>query len=125
MIYAIMKMMVGMGVVFLFLVGLSRLLKKTDLGKRGFPSDPGIRLLTSKPIGPRQHISLVEIGGEVLALGVSEGGIRLLTKIENKEFIEKVRIHPPMTPERFSIFRHLPKKGGWFGIGFLRNIHGR
>jgi hypothetical protein len=49
----------------------------------------------------------VEIGGEVLALGVSEGQITLLTKVENQEFVAKMTAYGPGRPEAFSLLQCL------------------
>ena len=122
---AIAKMLVGMGAILLLLYLSIRLLRRTDLGRRHFSSDVGIRILSSKPIGPRQYISLVEIAGEILALGVSEGGIRVLTKIENKEFTEKMLAKGKGATEPSSSLHGLPGKGGFFKTGLLRNLHGK
>jgi len=90
MIWAVSKMILGLGIVFVFFFFFMRVLRRTNLVRGGMSSDSGIRLLTTKPIAPHKYISLVEVGGEVLALGISETQITLLTKIDNKEFLEKM-----------------------------------
>ena len=87
MLWAALKMMFGLGALLAFLYFLVRLAKRMEFGRRLPPTDTGIQLLTSKMIAPQKYISLVEIGGEVLALGVSNQQITFLTKIENKELV--------------------------------------
>ena len=129
MTWAILKMVLALGVVFLVLFFMARFLKRTGM-KRDWTSDSGIRLLSTQSIAPRQFISLVEIGGEVLALGISESQITFLTKIENKEFVEKMINDRGGRAEPLSLlqyFHSLPFKprGHRMGLGLLRRIHGR
>ena len=50
-----------------------------------------INILASQYVGVKKSISLVEVPGAVLVLGISNDAIRLLTKIEDQETIEKIR----------------------------------
>ena len=72
----------GVGLTILYL--LIRFTKRLDSARLGSSPDAGIKVLTSKPIAPQKYISLVEIGGEILALGISAQQVTFLTKIENK-----------------------------------------
>jgi len=96
----------GMCAVLLFLVRRTK--RNGGLGRKDSLPDSGIRVLSTQPIAPQRYISLVEIGGEVLALGVAESQITLLTKVENKEFIGKVTDHAAGRPEALSFLRYLP-----------------
>ena len=89
--WVVFKMLFALSLVLGLLFLLVRVLKRTPLIRKDFPTDDDIRVLTTKPISPRKYISLVEIGGEVLALGISEAQISYLTKIENPEWLEKWR----------------------------------
>ena len=123
MIWAASKMIFGLGVVFLLLFFLMKLLKRTKGVSGGFSSDSEIRLLTTKPIAPQKYISLVDIGGEVFALGISEAQITLLTKIENKEFIERIKAHRSMTRDPSSFLQQLSKVSKGLKGGYLRISH--
>jgi flagellar biogenesis protein FliO len=127
MIWAILKMVVVLGGVCLALFFLGRLLKRNGAKKDG-SFDSEIRLLATRSIAPQKYISLVEIGGQVLALGVSEAQITLLTKIENKEFAEKMMDSHRARPEPLSLFnyfRPVSPKPKWPRMGLLRRLHGR
>ncbi len=89
--WVVFKMLFALSLVLGLLFLLVRVLKRTPLVRKDLPADFDIRVLTTKPISPRKYISLVEIGGEVLALGISEAQISYLTKIENPEWLEKWR----------------------------------
>ena len=69
MIWATLTMALALGIVMTFLIFLVRMFKRWEGGRSGAGSDAGIRVLTSKLIAPQKYVSLVEIGGEVLALG--------------------------------------------------------
>jgi len=120
----------GMGAVLLFLV---RQMKRTGRVGKGLAPDSGIRVLAAQPLAPQKHILLVEIGGEVLALGVSEAQITLLTKIENREFVEKVRARGEERIEPFSLLQRLqdhclqglPRRAKGSKPGLLRRIYER
>ena len=128
MIWAIMKMVLALGIVCMVLFFMVRLLKRTGV-KRRFSLDSGIRLLATQSIAPQKYISLVEIGGEVLALGISEAQITFLTKIENKEFVEKIMGDRGAKTEPFSFsqyFHSLPLKPKGPRMGWvLRRSHGK
>jgi flagellar biogenesis protein FliO len=89
--WVVFKMLFALSLVLGLLFLLARFVKRTPLVRRDLPAEFGIRVLTTKPISPRKYISLVEIGGEVLALGISDAQISYLTKVENPEWLEKWR----------------------------------
>jgi flagellar protein FliO/FliZ len=124
-IWATSKMILGLGVVFILFFFLMRFLKRANAAGAGLSSDSEIRLLTTKPIAPQKFISLVEIGGEVLALGVSEAQITFLTKIENKEFIEKVTARHSITSDPSSFLQQLSRVPRSLKGGHLRISHGK
>ena len=123
MIWAVSKMILGLGIVFILLFFLMRVLKRTPFVRGDSSSDSGIRLLTTKPITPQKYISLVEIAGEVFALGISETQITLLTKIENREFLEKVAARRSVQPEPVSLLQQISRGSRWMKGGSLRISH--
>jgi len=83
----------------------------------------GIRLLTTKPITPQKYISLVEIAGDVFALGISESQITLITKVENREFLEKVAARRSVQSEPPSLLQQISKGSRWMKGMSLRVSH--
>ena len=71
----------GMLVVYYF---SKRILKRQVGNSKG----KMIRVLESSYIGVKKNISLVEIPGAILVLGITNDNISLLSKIENQEIIE-------------------------------------
>jgi flagellar biogenesis protein FliO len=106
MIWAILRMIFALGIVCMVLYVLIRLLKRSGVARKALPfNNSGIKLLTSQMIAPQKYISLVDIGGEILAIGISEAQITFLTKIENKAFLEKMGDLHLSKPEPFSLFQ--------------------
>jgi len=127
MLLAIGKMALALGIVCTALLFLARVLKRSGVVRSSLPSHSGVRLLTTQWIAPKKYISIVEIGGEILALGVSEAQITFLTRIENKEFLEKVS-SLPVRSEPFSLFHSfswLPLKYKRPKLGLLRRFYVR
>lgn len=91
-------MIVGPIIKMIFILGLlciaiflsTRLLKRNKITHPVNGCHPFIKLLGSQWIAPQKYISIVDIGGELFALGVSESQITLLTKIEDKELAKKI-----------------------------------
>lgn len=50
-----------------------------------------IRTLATSYVGQKKAISIVEVAGEVLVLGISNNHISLLTKIEDKTMVEEIK----------------------------------
>lgn len=53
--------------------------------------DKQIKVISTSYIAPKKNITLVEVAGEILVLGVTAANINLLTKIENKEAVEMIK----------------------------------
>ncbi len=57
-----------------------------------------IRVLASSPIGLKKTITLVDVPGAILVLGVTGDRISLLARIEEPETVRKVRGEIPTKP---------------------------
>lgn len=51
-----------------------------------------IKVLSSYPLAANRVIQVVEIAGKIMILGVSESSINLITEVEDKEFIDKIKL---------------------------------
>lgn len=98
MTWTIFKMMFVLGMICAALVLVSRVLRKNRTLAGDAGNHSGIRVLSTQCLAPQKYISLVDVGGEVLAVGISETQITLLTKVENREFIERMREHRLIKP---------------------------
>jgi flagellar biogenesis protein FliO len=122
MLWAAVKMVFAMGVGLTLLYWLIRFTKGLDRARRGSAPEGGIKVLTSKPIAPQKYISLVEIGGEILALGISAQQVTFLAKIENREKVKESLEAPAGKAEAFSWLqvwpgRHKRIKTSSLGLG--------
>jgi flagellar protein FliO/FliZ len=125
MVWAVAKMILGLGAVLGVLLLLIYLSKRAAAGKGRLSAEGQVRLLTSKPIAPRKFVSLVEIGGQVLVLGVSEAQITLLDKIENREFMAKTETQQALQSEPSSIWDYLSLRRRGLNRGPLRISNGK
>ena len=67
------------------------------LAKRNAAALPGgggelLEVIAQTPIGKGKYLSLVEVGGKILVLGVGENSINLLSEINDKEEIDTLKI---------------------------------
>ncbi|MFW6138057.1 MAG: FliO/MopB family protein, partial [Spirochaetota bacterium] len=51
-----------------------------------------IKVLTTYPLSANKTINIVDIGGEVLVLGVTDSSINLITKVEDKELADNIKL---------------------------------
>lgn len=86
MLAALALVLGGLGIFFYF----TRRVMRKDLGTSGGKM---IRVLASQYVGLKKNISLVEIPGAILVVGIAGDTIRLLTKIEDKTILDQ--IHDP------------------------------
>jgi len=121
MIWAILKMMLALGVLLTILFLGIRLVKKMDKGRNGLQTRGGITFLTSKLIAPQKYVALVEIGGEILALGISAQNITFLTKIENTEIIKKALSEAGPGPEPLAWLKNFSARGLKFNLPRMGN----
>ncbi|MCC4115916.1 flagellar biosynthetic protein FliO [Aromatoleum toluclasticum] len=69
------QMLLGLAVVLGLLLGCLWLIKKLS-APHGAAA--GLRVLGAVPVGPRERVVLVEVGGQVLVLGVTPTNVRTL-----------------------------------------------
>jgi flagellar biosynthetic protein FliO len=67
-----------------------------------------IKVLGTGVLGPRKSVSLVEVAGEILVLGISNDNISLLSKIEEEEKIEELKTAPSATIS--SVWKNVKKE---------------
>jgi len=95
----------GLLVVFYF---MKRFLKRDVGGSK----EQLIKVIASQYIGLKKNISLVEIPGSILVVGVSNDNISLLTKIEDKVVLDV--LHQGSSRGTLSFSSHLQRLTGKF-----------
>ena len=83
MLAALALVLGGMGIFFYF---TKRVMRKDGRSSGG----QMIRVLASQYIGLKKNISIVEIPGAILVVGVTADTIRLLTKIDDKTILDQI-----------------------------------
>lgn len=75
------------------LLGASLYALKYYMRKGGNPSRPKapVRVLNTFFLGQKRNLSVVEVAGEVLVLGITPTNITMLTKIEDPAAIDELR----------------------------------
>jgi flagellar protein FliO/FliZ len=81
------KMLTALGVVLGGMLLTYYVAKRILKGQVGNSKGKLIRVLESSYIGVKKNISLVEIPGAILVLGITTDNISLLSKIENQEIL--------------------------------------
>jgi flagellar biosynthetic protein FliO len=81
----VVKMVLILGVVTVAIFALVYFLKRSrfnTLSRKGYPQ---IRLISSLHLGPKKSVSLVEVAGNWLVLGVGGDTVTLLARLDKPE----------------------------------------
>ena len=101
------KMLSALGVVLGCLLVFLYLAKKFLKRDIGGTNNRVIKVLANQYVGVKKNISLVQVPGAVLVLGITNDNIRLLTKIEDESFVNSLSMGEEREAESFS--DHLSK----------------
>ncbi len=90
---AVLSSILAVVIALAFVLGLAWgviwLLKKVQDRQLGVSEDAGddraIRFLRSMPLGQRERVALIEVGGETMLLGVTGGSITLLARWDDQK----------------------------------------
>ena len=119
-VWTVLKMLVSLGILLVILMaGLyaaKRIFRKADMGTGG----KMVRVLANTYVGVKKTISLVEVPGAVLVIGITSDKISLLTKIEDRETLDMLA-GPGHEKANGSFMDHLQrfsvkKRGRWPSI---------
>lgn len=84
----IMTLSLVLGLIFILFFGFKKyVLKNTIFGGSGRQ----VKVVSTNYLAPKKNISLVEIAGEILVLGISDQNISLLTKINDPQQIKELK----------------------------------
>ncbi len=80
---ALVKVALSLAVVVGLLVLAVRLARRLGLGHGGSLAGQGnIRVIESRMIAPKRYVTVVAVGSELLALGVSDQSVNLLCRLD-------------------------------------------
>ena len=109
-----MQMLTALGIVLGGLIVVFYFMKRFLKRDVGGSKEPLIKVIASQHIGIKKNISLVEIPGSILVVGVSNDNISLLTKIEDKVVLDDLRQENSRIAPSFS--DHLQRLTGRFKL---------
>ena len=107
-----MQMLTALGIVLGGLIVVFYFMKRFLKRDAGGSKEPLIKVIASQHIGIKKNISLVEIPGSILVVGVSNDNISMLTKIEDKVVLDDLRQENSRIAPSFS--DHLQRLTGRF-----------
>ena len=90
-IWTALKMLAALGILLGVLIIALYFAKRIFKGDGNQPKRRMIRVLANTYVGVKKNISLVEVPGAILVLGITSDTISLLTKIEDDEILNKFR----------------------------------
>ena len=92
---AIITLVFVLGLMYAAFYVFRLFVKKTSGGRFGKFSSP-VRVVSSSFIGQKKNITIVEVAGEMLVLGVTPTTITCLTKIDNPDTIAELKKAQPL-----------------------------
>ncbi len=87
---ASIKMVVSLGVVLAIIWGLYRIARKNLPMAQGIGKGKMMHVLESQCLGIKKSITMVQIPGAILVLGVSPDKVNLLTQIDDPAIIKNI-----------------------------------
>jgi len=106
------QMLAALGIVLGGLLVIFYLMKRFFKRDVGRSKEQLIKVIASQYIGIKKNISIVEIPGSILVVGVSNDNISLLTEIEDKVVLDSLRQENSRISPSFS--DHLQRLTGRF-----------
>jgi flagellar protein FliO/FliZ len=91
MLPSLFKMIASLGIVLGGLLLTLWMVRRFVQSRSGQVNGQLIRVIASSTVGLKKNISLVEVPGQVLVLGMTGDRISLLSKIEDPESIRQIR----------------------------------
>jgi flagellar protein FliO/FliZ len=73
------------------LIGLYLVKRFWPRGSGLLNTDRLIRVITTSPIAPKKMISVVEVGEDILVLGLTDTNITMLTKVTDEQVIHRLK----------------------------------
>lgn len=87
---ATLKMVISLGVVLAIIWGLYRLAKKSLPMAQGNARGKMMHVLESQYLGVKKSITMVQVPGAILVVGVSPDKVNLLTQIDDPAVIKSI-----------------------------------
>lgn len=93
-----LRMIVVLALVLAAIYGVYRLMKR--LSKPKAAEDSAVKLLASTSLGPGRALYVVALGSKAYLLGSTDSSVNLVTEVEDKEYLDKLRLEADMSPPK-------------------------
>lgn len=87
---AIFKVIGSLGLVLLLLLLFLLLIKKYGMGRLAARSNSLIKVVSTRMIGAKKYVTLLEVGGEFFLVGVTEQQINLLARLQGSKELQEL-----------------------------------
>jgi len=85
-IWIVIRMILVLAFTAAAIYGIVFFIKRSS--KKTVASDPFLKVLASSPLGFNRYVHIVSVGSKACLVGASEGGVNLISEIEDKEIID-------------------------------------
>lgn len=87
---AVFSLAVVLALLGAFLYGLKAFMKRA--GSRGAAFAKPVKVLGVYPLDYKKNLTVVDVAGEIIVLGVTPTSINMVTRIENPEAVEELKL---------------------------------
>jgi len=116
-IWAVIRMILVLALAAAAIYGIVYFIKRSS--KQTSVNDPFLKILASSHLGFNRYVHIASIGSKAWLLGASEGGVNLISEIEDKEIIDAMLLEDSKKsvetqsrfPDFLSILRRLGTPG--------------
>jgi len=122
-IWAVIRMILVLALAAAAIYGIVFFIKRSS--KQTAVNDPFLKILASSHIGFNRYVHIASVGSRAWLLGASEGGVNLISEIEDKEIIDAMLLEDSKKsaetqsrfPDFLSILRRLGTPGQTLSSG--------
>jgi len=117
-IWAVIRMILVLALAAAAIYGVVYFIKRSS--KQTATNDPFLKILASSHIGFNRYVHIASVGSRAWLLGASDGGVNLISEIEDKEIIDAMLLEDSKKsaetqsrfPDFLSILRRLGRTPG-------------
>jgi flagellar protein FliO/FliZ len=113
-IWVVIRMILVLALAAAAIYGIVFVIKRSS--RQPAANDPFLKILASSPVGANRYVHIVSVGSKAWLVGAGEGGVSLISEIDDKEIIDAMLLEDSakttQTPGRFPDFLALLKRFG-------------
>ena len=113
-VWVVIRMILVLALAAAAIYGIVFFIKRSS--KQTAVNDPFLKILASSHLGFNRYVHIASVGSRAWLLGASEGGVNLISEIEDKEIIDSMLLEDSKksaeTPGRFPDFLSILRRLG-------------